>query len=226
MLWKIWTYFNFQQDELWMTLLTKLLNDEVLQWKMGRMLVLMAFLHCLWVWKERTDTGEADYRLWNGPWRHKPVRFGVSQGAEMLRFQLNDEVLRRKLGRMLVLMAFLHCLWVWKERTDRSEESLVCIHILTDWVSLIYSSFFLLVTQLTYAISWLTDLFIFIIRLWAWISFRSSDPFSPVFHVTLPSFAVPHHSFAFHEILRSIRPTNLNQLQRTEQRENRGSLAW
>ena len=65
---------------------------------------------------------EQVYILGRGPRHHKPVRFGVSQAARTLRFQLNDGVLRWKLRWPLVFMVFSHCLWVWKGRTDVSEQ--------------------------------------------------------------------------------------------------------
>ena len=75
-------------------------------------LVLMVFFHCLWVWKGRTDVSEPVYRQARGPMHHKPVRFGVSQAARTLRFQLNDGVLQWKLRFPLVFMVFSHCLGV------------------------------------------------------------------------------------------------------------------
>ena len=65
---------------------------------------------------------EQGYRLGRGSWRHKPVRFGVSQAARTLRFQLNDGVLRWKLRWPPVFMVFSYCLWVSKGWTDVSEQ--------------------------------------------------------------------------------------------------------
>ena len=46
----------------------------------------------------------------------------VSQAARSPRFQPNDGVMRQKLRWPLVLMVFVHCLWVLKEREDRCVE--------------------------------------------------------------------------------------------------------
>ena len=98
------------------------LNDGVLRWKLRWRLVLMVFFHCLWVWKGRTDVSEPVYRPARGPRHHYRVGFGVSQAARLTRFQMDNGVLRWKLGWRLVLMVFFHCLWVWKGRTDVSEQ--------------------------------------------------------------------------------------------------------
>ena len=86
----------------------------VLRWKLGWRLVLMVFFHCLWVWKGRTDVSEQVYILGRGPRHHKPIRFGVSQAARTLRFQLNDGVLRWKMRWPPVFMVFSHCLMIKK----------------------------------------------------------------------------------------------------------------
>ena len=98
------------------------MNDGVLRLKLRCPLVFMVFLHCLWVWKGRTDVSEQGYRLGRGPRHHKPVRFGVSQAARTLRFQLNEGVLRWKLRWPLVFMVNFHCLRVRKGKTDVSEQ--------------------------------------------------------------------------------------------------------
>merc|ERR1712232_107082 len=41
----------------------------------------MLFVHCLWVYKERTDMNEQVYRLGRSPWRHKGVGFGEGRAA-------------------------------------------------------------------------------------------------------------------------------------------------
>ena len=45
----------------------------VLRRKMRRPFEFMVFVHCLWVWKGRTDVSEPVYRLGRGPWHHKRV---------------------------------------------------------------------------------------------------------------------------------------------------------
>ena len=82
----------------------------------------MVFFHCLWVWKGRTDVSEQVYRLGRGPRHHKPVGFGVSQAGRSARFQTDIGKLQWKLRWRLVFMVFFHCLWVWKGRTDVSEQ--------------------------------------------------------------------------------------------------------
>ena len=56
------------------------------------------------------------------PRQHKRAQFGVSQAAGSPRFWPDDGVLRRKMRWQFVFMACFHCLWVWKGRTDVSEQ--------------------------------------------------------------------------------------------------------
>ena len=56
-------------------------NNEVLQGEMRWPHVFIVFFHCIWVYKGRTDMSERVCRLGRGTWRHKHVRFGVSQFA-------------------------------------------------------------------------------------------------------------------------------------------------
>ena len=80
------------------------------------------FVHCLWVWKERTDVSERVCRLGRGPCHQKGVGFGVSKkAARSPRFRPNDGVLRREMRWQHVFTGFVHCLWVCKGRTDVSE---------------------------------------------------------------------------------------------------------
>ena len=66
---------------------------------------------------------ERVYRLGRGPWQHNRVGvgFGAGQAARSPRFQTNNGVLRREMRWPHVFRVFVHCLWVWKGRTDVSE---------------------------------------------------------------------------------------------------------
>ena len=85
------------------------------------MSVFTVIVRRLWVWKSKSEGSQGVFGLRRGPWLHKSVGFGVSRAAETLRFQLNEELLRWKLGWMLLVTVFFKCLWVWKEKTDMSE---------------------------------------------------------------------------------------------------------
>ena len=64
---------------------------------------------------------ERVYRLERSPWQHNRVGFGAGQAARSPRFQTNNGVLRREMRWPHVFRVFVHCLWVWKGRTDVSE---------------------------------------------------------------------------------------------------------
>jgi len=76
---------------------------------------------CMWVLKGRKDVSDRVYRLERGQWHLKRVGFGVSQAPGSPRFQMNDGVLQREMRWQHVFMAFSHCLWVLKGRTDVSD---------------------------------------------------------------------------------------------------------
>jgi len=82
------------------------------------------------VWKGRTDVSEPVYGSARGPRHHYCFGFGVSQAARSARFQMDNGVLRWKLGWRLVLMVFFHCLWVWKGRTDVSEQVYILVQLI------------------------------------------------------------------------------------------------
>ena len=62
------------------------------------------FVHCLWVWKGRTDLSERVHRLGRGPCHQKCVGFGVSQADRLPRFRPNDWVLRGEMRQPHVFM--------------------------------------------------------------------------------------------------------------------------
>ena len=83
----------------------------------------MVCFHCLLLWKGRTDVSEQVYRPGRRPWQHKRAQFGMSQATTgSPRFWPDDGVLRQKMRWHFVFMACFHCLWVWKGRTDVSEQ--------------------------------------------------------------------------------------------------------
>ena len=61
---------------------------------------------------------ERVYRLGRGPWQCNRVGFGVCQAAGSPIIQPINGVLEREMRWRHMFTLFVHCLWVWKRRTD------------------------------------------------------------------------------------------------------------